>query len=84
MVAVLGPYEALPYYIHTYKVGAIRRMLEDFPLLLYKYNTRTYWVLGLYTSFGFLINTMFRKVDLFPFSGDGIGGIYSGGSMTQN
>jgi hypothetical protein len=37
------------------------------------YNTQNYWVFGLYPSSGILENTMFRKLDLFPSSGEGGG-----------
>jgi hypothetical protein len=36
----------------------------------YTYN---YWVFGLFTSSGILENTTFRKLDLFPSSGEGGG-----------
>jgi hypothetical protein len=35
------------------------------------YNTQNYWVFGLFPSSGILENTMFRKLDLIPFSGKG-------------
>jgi hypothetical protein len=38
------------------------------------YNTQNYWVFGLLPSSGILENTTFRKLDLFPFSGEGRGG----------
>jgi hypothetical protein len=40
------------------------------------YNTRDYWVLVLCPLSGILINIPLRKLDLFPFSGDRVGGTY--------
>jgi hypothetical protein len=37
------------------------------------YNTQNYWGFGLFTSSGILGNTTFRKLDLFPSSGEGGG-----------
>jgi hypothetical protein len=37
------------------------------------YNTQNYWVLGLFPSSGILENTTFRKLELFPSSGEGGG-----------
>jgi hypothetical protein len=37
------------------------------------YNTQNYWVFGLFPSSGILENTTFRKLDLFPSSGEGVG-----------
>jgi hypothetical protein len=37
------------------------------------YNTQGYWVSGFFPSSGILENTMFRKLDLFPSSGEGGG-----------
>jgi hypothetical protein len=37
------------------------------------YSTQNYWVFGLFPSSGILENTTFRKLDLFPFSGEGGG-----------
>jgi hypothetical protein len=37
------------------------------------YNTQKYWVFGLFPSSGILENTTFRKLDLFPSSGEGGG-----------
>jgi hypothetical protein len=34
------------------------------------YNTQNYWVFGLSPSSGILENTTFRKLDLFPSSGE--------------
>jgi hypothetical protein len=34
-------------------------------------NTQNYWVFGLCPSSGILKNTTFRKLDLFPYSGEG-------------
>jgi hypothetical protein len=39
------------------------------------YNSRGYWVFGLYPSSGIRKNTMFRKLDLFPSTGEGMGDI---------
>jgi hypothetical protein len=36
-------------------------------------NSQNYWVFGLFPSSGILENTMFRKLDLFPSSGEGGG-----------
>jgi hypothetical protein len=35
------------------------------------YNTQNYWVFGLFLLSGILENTTFRKLDLFPSSGEG-------------
>jgi hypothetical protein len=35
------------------------------------YNIQNYWVFGLFTSSGILENTTFRKLNLFPSSGEG-------------
>jgi hypothetical protein len=37
------------------------------------YNTQNYWLFGLFPSSGILENTTFRKLDLFPSSGEGGG-----------
>jgi hypothetical protein len=37
------------------------------------YNTQNYWVFGLFPLSGILENTTFRKLDLFPSSGEGGG-----------
>jgi hypothetical protein len=37
------------------------------------YNTQNYWVFGLFPSSGIPENTTFRKLDLFPSSGEGGG-----------
>jgi hypothetical protein len=37
------------------------------------YNTQNYWVFGLSPSSDILENTTFRKLDLFPSSGEGGG-----------
>jgi hypothetical protein len=37
------------------------------------YNTQNYWVFYLFPSSGILENTTFRKLDLFPSSGEGGG-----------
>jgi hypothetical protein len=37
------------------------------------YATRDYWVFGLCPSSGILKNTTFRKLGLFPSSGEGLG-----------
>jgi hypothetical protein len=51
-----------------------------FPVLNQK-NPQNYWVFGLFPSSGILENTMFRKLDLFPSSGEGGGeDTYSAGS----
>jgi hypothetical protein len=34
------------------------------------YNTQNYWVFGIFPSSGILENTTFRKLDLFPSSGE--------------
>jgi hypothetical protein len=50
------------------------------------YDTRNYWVFGLCPSSGILKtleNTAFRKLDLFPSSGEG-GDIYSVGSVRKS
>jgi hypothetical protein len=44
------------------------------------YNTRGYWVFGLCSLSGILKITAFRKLDLFPSSGEGVGHTYSVGS----
>jgi hypothetical protein len=49
------------------------------------YNTQNYWVLGLFPSSGILENTTFRKLDLFPSSGEGGGGdTYSVGPLKKS
>jgi hypothetical protein len=48
------------------------------------YNIRDCWVFGSCPSSGILKNTMFRKLDLFPFSGVGVGGTYSVGSVRKS
>jgi hypothetical protein len=49
------------------------------------YNTQNYWVWGLLPSYGILENTMFRKLDLFPSSGEGGGeDIYSIGPLRKS
>jgi hypothetical protein len=45
------------------------------------YNTQDYWVPELCPSSGILKNTAFRKLDLFPSSGEGVGDTYSVGSV---
>jgi hypothetical protein len=46
-----------------------------------------YWVLGLSSFTGILKNTTFEKLDLFLFSGEGVGDTYSGllqgGNLSQ-
>jgi hypothetical protein len=37
------------------------------------HNTQNYWVFGFFPSSGILENMMFRKLDLFPSSGEGGG-----------
>jgi hypothetical protein len=39
----------------------------------YAWATSDYWVLGLCSSSGILKNKTFRKLDLFPSSGEGVG-----------
>jgi hypothetical protein len=54
--------------------------------LLYtgKKNKENYWVFGLFPSSGILENTMFRKLDLFPSSGEGGGeDSYSVGALRK-
>jgi hypothetical protein len=50
------------------------------------YNTWDYWVFGICPSSSIpkhtKKNTMFRKLDLFPSSGEGVGDTYSVGSVT--
>jgi hypothetical protein len=41
-----------------------------------------YWVFGFFPSSGILKNTTLRKVDLLPFSIDGVGDTYSVVSVT--
>jgi hypothetical protein len=49
------------------------------------YNTQNYWVFGLFPSSGTLENTTFRKLDLFPSSGEGGGeDTYSVGPLREN
>jgi hypothetical protein len=49
------------------------------------YNTQNYWVFGLFPSSGILENTTFRKLDLFPSSGEGLGeDIYSVGPLRKS
>jgi hypothetical protein len=45
------------------------------------YNTRDYWVLGLCPSSGILNDATFRKLDLFPSWGEGVGDTCSVGSV---
>jgi hypothetical protein len=40
------------------------------------YNARDYWVFGLCPSSSMQKNARFRKVDLFPSSGEGMGDTY--------
>jgi hypothetical protein len=51
----------------------IRGSCRYYKVLTTVYNTQRYWVFGLCPSSGFEIteNTTFRKLDLFPSSGDG-------------
>jgi hypothetical protein len=51
-----------------------------------KYYTKTwdYWFLGLRPLAGTLKNTLFRKLDLFPSSGEGVGATYSVGSVRKS
>jgi hypothetical protein len=37
------------------------------------YTTQKYWVFGLFPSSGIVENTTFRKLDMFPSSGEGVG-----------
>jgi hypothetical protein len=47
--------------------------------------TQNYWVFGHFPSSGILENTTFRKLDLFPFSGEGGGeDTYSVGPLRKN
>jgi hypothetical protein len=48
------------------------------------YNTADCRVLGLCPSSSILKNTTFRKLDLFPSSGEGVGNIYSSGSVNKS
>jgi hypothetical protein len=49
------------------------------------YNTLCYWVFGLFPSSGILENTTFRKLDLFPSSGEGGGeDTYSVGPLRKS
>jgi hypothetical protein len=47
------------------------------------YNTQDCWVFGLGPTVGVLKNLMFRKLDLFPSSGEGVGDTYSVGSVKK-
>jgi hypothetical protein len=47
-------------------------------------STRDYWVLGFYSSSGILQNTTFRKLDLFPPTGEGVANTWSVGSVRNN
>jgi hypothetical protein len=47
------------------------------------YDTRDYWAFGIRSSSGILRNTTFRKLDLFPCSGEGVGDTYSVGSVRE-
>jgi hypothetical protein len=53
-------------------------------VLMMKHNTRDYWVFGLCTSSDILKKTMFRKLYLFPSSGEGVGDTYSVGSVSNS
>jgi hypothetical protein len=46
-------------------------------VLAMTYNTRNYWVFGLCPWLGILKNTRFRKLYLFPPSGEALGDTYS-------
>jgi hypothetical protein len=49
------------------------------------YNTQNYWVFGLFPSSCILENTTFRKLDLFPPSGEGGGeDTYSVGPLRKS
>jgi hypothetical protein len=49
------------------------------------HNTQNYWVFGLYASSGILENMTFRKLDLFPSSGEGGGeDTYSVGPLRKS
>jgi hypothetical protein len=49
------------------------------------YNTQNDWVFGLFPSSGILENTTFRKLDLFPYSGEGGGeDTYSVGPLRKS
>jgi hypothetical protein len=49
-----------------------------------KYKNQDYRVSGLCSSSGMLKNTPFRKLDLFPFSGEEMGDTYSLGSVRKS
>jgi hypothetical protein len=46
-------------------------------VLMMAYNTRSYWVYALCPSSGVIANTTFRKLDIFPSSGEEVGHTYS-------
>jgi hypothetical protein len=49
------------------------------------HNTQNYWVFGLFPSSGILENTTFRRLDLFPYSGEGGGeDTYSAGPLRKS
>jgi hypothetical protein len=48
------------------------------------YNTREYWVFGLCPPSDILKKTSFRKLDLFPSSGEGMGDTYSVGFVRKS
>jgi hypothetical protein len=53
-------------------------------MMMMMYNTWDYWVFALCPSSGILQNTMFRKLDLFPSSGEGVGDTYFDGSVRKS
>lgn len=48
-----------------------------FHVVIRQLGTRDYWVFGLCTLSGILRSTIFWKLDLFPTSGESVGGTYS-------
>jgi hypothetical protein len=62
-------------FLVSLRVKGKQKRLED---------TQNYWVFGLFPASGILENTTFRKLDLFPSSGEGGGeDAYSGRGPTE-
>jgi hypothetical protein len=87
------PYKNLPggtegnYQKNYSQTASIQRFVLGTSGIRTRMVFQDYWVFGLCPSSGILKtqkNTMFRKLDLFPFSGEGTGDTYSVGPLRKS